>query len=70
MYKTVRGFSGSVILRNRPLKFLIPIVLDMTGCRNAEFYKEKCLQISQKIHGGDRNHIKVGTKTKISKIDR
>ena len=30
MYKTVSGFSGSVILRNRPLKFPIPIVLDVT----------------------------------------
>ena len=28
----------------------------------------KCLKISQKLHGGDRKHIKVCKKTKISKL--
>ena len=66
MYKTLRGFSGSKILRNLPLKFPIPIVWDMTGCKNTEFLLRKCSKISKKLHGGDRRHIKVCQK-KISK---
>ena len=31
------------------------------------FIVEKCLKISQILHGGDRRHIKVRKKTKISK---
>ena len=32
VYKTVRGFSGSVILRNWSLKFPVPKVFNLTGC--------------------------------------
>ena len=67
MHKTLSSFSGGVILRNRPLKFPVPIVWDLTGCRNAEFSWGKCLKINQKIHGGDRRHIKVRKKIKILK---
>ena len=60
MYKTVSIFSGNVILRNWPLKFLVPIVLDLT---------EKCLKISQKLHKGDKNILRnVKKKKKEKKI--
>ena len=63
--KIASGFSGSVILRYQPLKFLIPIVLDITGSRKCRsYFVGKCLKISQKLHGGDSKHIKVCTKTK------
>ena len=40
------GFSGSVNLRNRPLKFLITIILDMTGCRHVQnVLWQKCWKI-------------------------
>ena len=38
VYKTWIGFSGSVILRNRLLKFPNPKVLDLTGCRKCKFF--------------------------------
>ena len=65
MYKNFGGFSGSVILRNRPSKFPIPVVLNWRGCRNAESFK--CLKVNPKLHGGDRRHGKVHENTKISK---
>ena len=46
-------FSGSVILRNWPLMFPIPVVLDLTDCRIVEIVVGKCLKISQKLHGGN-----------------
>ena len=60
------SFSESVILRNRPLKFPIPIVLDLTGCKNAAFFffVGKCLKIGQKLHRGDRKHKKYVKKKK------
>ena len=38
VYKTLSGFSGSVILRNLPLKLPIPIVLDLMGYRKSYFF--------------------------------
>ena len=38
MYETVSDFSGSVILRNQPLKFPFPTVLDLIGCRTCRFF--------------------------------
>ena len=72
MYKIFGGFSESVILRNQPLKFpTIPIVLDLKGCRKCRIFVGKCLEISQKLHGGDRTHIKVCKKNnKNLKINR
>ena len=62
VYMTVSGFSGSVILRNQPLKFLIPMSLDLTDC-NADFFFI-CLKISEKLHEADRKHINVWKKNK------
>ena len=63
LYKTIRCFAGCVILRNRPLKFAIPIVLDMTGCKKCTFFVEKCLKsVRNCIH----RKIMVCKKTKIS----
>ena len=45
------------MLRNRHLKFPMPIVLDVTVCRKCRIFDKKCLQISQKLHGGNRRHI-------------
>ena len=56
VYKTVSGFSGSVILRNRPLKFPFRIVLIWQFAENAPFFWRK---ISQKLHGGDENHSSI-----------
>ena len=55
------------------VKFPIPIALDMTGCRKCIIFffgggAGKCLKNSQKLHGGDRKHIKV-CKKKSLKID-
>ena len=63
-----RHFSGSVILRNLPLKFQIPIALDLTGCRKCRIFEGKFLKISQKLHGGDRKHVEVCKQN--LKIDR
>ena len=67
MYKTKSCFSGNVILRNRPLEFPIPVVLDMTGCRKCRMFGGDMFESSQKLHGGDRKHTKVCKKTKIPK---
>ena len=68
VYKTKSGYSESVILRNRPLKLPHPLVLDLTGCRKYRiFFVGKCLEISQKLHGGERKHISIDRKSKISK---
>ena len=68
LYKTVSGSSGSVILTYWPLKFPIPIFLDMTGCRKCCFFfffgGGECLKLSQKLHGGDKKHIKMYKKQK------
>ena len=71
VYKTVGGFSGSVILRNLPLKF------PSFGYDRLQMMQNFCgkmFEISQKLHGGDRNHIKVCKKktkqNKNLKIDR
>ena len=69
--KPVYDFFESVILRNRLLKFSIPVVLDMKGCRKAESFWGKCLKISHKLHEGDKNHIKVCKKNRENlKINR
>ena len=65
VYKTgTSSFSGSVILRNWPLKFPIPIILD--NDRLQKMQNIFCGKISKKLHGGNRKHIKV-LKKKISK---
>ena len=58
MYETVSGFSGSVILRNQPLKFPILQFWIWQAAENAESFAEKYLKISQQLHGGDRKHIR------------
>ena len=67
MYKIVSDFSGSVILKISAFKISYTIVLDLTGCKKCRIFVEKCLKVSQKLHGGDRRHIKVRKKTQISK---
>ena len=46
------------------LKFPIPIVLDLTGCRKYRIFCGKCLKIRRKLHGGDRKHSNVCKKKK------
>ena len=52
VYKTVKGFSGSVILSNYFLYLLLWI---WQAAENA-FCVGKCLKFSQKIHWGGRKH--------------
>ena len=66
VYKTGHCFSGSVILRNWPLNFLILIVLDMTDCRKCGFFVGKLLKNCQKLHGSNRKYIMVHKKEKKS----
>ena len=72
MYKTVtKWFLWSVVFRNWPSKFPIPIILNLTGCRKCIIFCGKCLEISQKLHGGDKKHIEVCKKKKNQlKINR
>ena len=44
VYKTLSSFSGSVILRNRPLKFLFRIVLIWQFAENAPFFWRKMFE--------------------------
>ena len=67
MYKTVNSSSGSVILRNRPLKFPIPIVLDMTGYRNCITFYGKMFENQSEI-GHDRKHKLRYGKKKTQKL--
>ena len=47
------------------------MVLDMTGLQKMQnFFREKCLKISQKLQGGNRKHIKVCKKTTQNKISK
>ena len=47
-------------MKNKPLKFPIPIVLDLTACRKCRmFCCGNCLKIGKKLHGRDRKHIKM-----------
>ena len=58
------------------LKFPIPIVLNLKGCRKCKILlwenvwksPTKCLKISQKLHGDDRKHIKVCKEKKKKQI--
>ena len=49
VYKTVSSVSGGGILRNQFLKFPVPIVLDMAGCRKCRFFHEKMFQNQSEI---------------------
>ena len=64
----IRPFLRNCGLKDWPTNFSIHIVLDLTGCRKCRIFVVKCLSVSQKLHEGDRKHIKEKkTKTEISK---
>ena len=44
VYETSSSFSGSVILRNWPIKFPIPMALDMAGCRKCSIFCGKMFE--------------------------
>ena len=62
VYKTISGFSESAILRNLILKFPVPVVLDMTGCRKCKFFMGNWLKMCQKSHRGDKKKTKQNKK--------
>ena len=65
VYKTFSGFSGNVTLRNLLLNSHSYSFEFLTGCRKCRISVGK-LEISQKLHGGDRRRTNVRKKT-ISK---
>ena len=69
VYKTITSFSVNVILRSQPSKFSIPIVLDLKSCQKCRNFCGKMFEISQKLHGGDRKHIRISEKKNL-KVDR
>ena len=63
VYKTTSSFSESVILRNQPVKFPIPLVLDLTGCKMHNFLWEKVSKSVKNYMEVIEKHIKVYKKS-------
>ena len=70
MYKTLSGFSGSVVFEKSAVKVSYSYSLDSTASfRKCRIFGGKMFEISQKLHGGDGRHIKVRKQISL-KIDR
>ena len=63
VYKTISGFSGSVILRNQPLKFPIPTVLDLIGCRKCRIFLWENVWKFLRNYGSNRKHCHLKQKS-------